>query len=400
MKSRVSIVVALLLWAGLAFAIDRVISNRGPAAPSKSTKTAEAGFNHAYPPDPVGVERPKVTGRAPEAPRSNVLSRNLTISSFDRLASLLPRGVLSRRGDAWLLSQPIELKKPARLVVTGPGTLDIGPRSFLLVGEGGVVVLKELTITGVDASGLPLEAPRSDRGFLATADGGRLWLERDVISFLGHSGVQAYGISLAKPGPGSGVLDSTITGNYFGIYTTHAVGVKIVDNRVTNSWIYGIDPHTVSSNILIQNNHVDGSGVHGIVLADRVTGSTVIGNVVTGSKDHGIVVFDGSNRNDVQGNTVSQTFDGIVLQDSSGNRVLNNVIGPVSRFAVRISGASNDNSIDQNTLGSALVGAYVYGGPTGNRLVDNRFVSDGEYVRVRADAPGNVVQPIPPRSEL
>jgi parallel beta-helix repeat protein len=404
LKGSVTIAIALLLWAGMAVGIYEATTGGGSPGRLVSGKAigkrGPLGFNHSYPPNPVDVERPKVTGRAPEAPKADVVSKRATISSFQRLAAFLPRGVVIRRGASWLIARPVAVEKQARLLITGPGRLDIGPGAFLLAGRGGVIVFRNLTVTGVDGRGEALSTPRGDRGFLAARRGGRLWLDHVVVSSLGHSAVQAYGISFQEPAAGSGVVDSTITNNYFGIYTTHAVAVQILRNRVSNSWVYGIDPHTASSNLLIEGNQVSGSGVHGIVLADRVTSSRVLGNVVTGSKDHGIVVFDRSDHNVVQSNTVSQTFDGIVVQDSSSNRIADNVVGPVARFGIRVAGQSDGNAITQNTVSNALVGAFLYAGASGNSLLDNTFSSDSENVRVRPDAPGNEVRPIPPRSEL
>jgi len=398
-------VTALLLWGGLVFGLHQAIWSRQASvhkpSPKGSGGVEARGFSHYYPPDPAEVERPKVTGGAPRAPKADVISARVTISSFDRLAALLPHGVLVHLGgSAWLVTRPVAIDGPTRLIVTGPAALDLAPRSFLLVGDGGVASLTGVTITGVDANLQPLRSPQGDRGFVSATDEGRLWLDQDVISSLGHGGVQAYGISLEKPGPGSGVVNSSITNNYFGIYTAHAVGVKITGNRVMDSWVYGIDPHTESSDISIQDNYVAGSGVHGIVLAARVIRSSVVGNVVTGSKDHGIVVFDRSDGNVVQGNTITGSFDGIVIQDSSDNKVSGNMVRPVARFGIRVSGRSRGNTLSGNTISGALVGAYLYEGPTGNRLLNNKFIADAEWVRVRSDAPGNVVQPIPARSEL
>jgi parallel beta-helix repeat protein len=113
------------------------------------------------------------------------------------------------------------------------------------------------------------------------------------------------------------------------------------------------------------------------------------------------MLFDRSNDNLVQGNTIRNTFDGIVVLDSSGNRISNNEADPVTRFGLRLSGHSQGNVIDHNTFAHALLGAYVYGGATGNALLDNRFLaSTREDLRIRSDAPGNRASPIPPRSEV
>ena len=122
--------------------------------------------------------------------------------------------------------------------------------------------------------------------------------------------------------------------------------------------------------------------------------------MVDGAGDHGIMLFDRSDDNLVQGNKVGHTFDGIVVLDSSGNRVINNTFDPVTRFGLRLSGQSRGNTFDHNTFAHALLGAYIYGGASGNNLLDNNFVAAREDLRVRSDAPGNRVSPVPPRSEV
>ena len=225
-------------------------------------------------------------------------------------------------------------------------------------------------------------------------------LDHVHVSSLGHLGVLAYGISFHKPLPGSGVIDSVITANYIGVYTSHAKGVHILRDRFLHSKIYGIDPHTASSNLTIEANQVLDSGLHGIILADRVTGSRVIGNVVQGSRDHGIVLFDHSDGNLVANNQILNAFDGIVVTDSSNNRIVHNIVDSPRRFGLRMSGVSNRNVVEDNSFLASMVGAYVYAGPTGNAFLHNRFEGNYEDIRVRSDASGNRVFPVPLRREL
>ena len=120
---------------------------------------------------------------------------------------------------------------------------------------------------------------------------------------------------------------------------------------------------------------------------------------VRGARLHGIVVFDHSNGNVVTGNRISDTFDGIVIQDSSGTRLTHNVVDGVTRFGVRVTGATHATMAWDNSLSGSLVGLFVYAGPTGNLFVSNRILGNVENVRIRVDAPGNVVRPVPGRSE-
>jgi len=317
------------------------------------------------------------------------------------LAVLLPKGVLQlQTGQTWKLTRPVAISASATLRIDRPGELVIGPGAYLEATAGGTIDLRNLTIEAVDPSGRPAAAPSPDRGFLLALRGGRLWLENDHVSNLGHLAVLSYGISFWSSSPGSGVVGCTIEGNFIGVYTSHASGVRITQNRISHSLVYGIDPHSRSSRILIQGNDVSSSGIHGIILADRVTDSRVVDNLVQGDRVHGIVIFAESDRNLVQGNRVADGFDGIVVTDSSFNLISGNTVQKARRFGLRISGTSQGNVAEGNTVSGSMVGAYIYGGASANFVLGNDFVADEENVRVRADAPRNVVSPIPPRSEV
>lgn len=334
------------------------------------------------------------------APPANTVVGQRTITSLSKLRSALPDGVLSHvNGSTWLLKRPLAISGKALLSLRGPGQLQIGTGAFLEALKGGTVDLEGLSIVGVGSDGQPLDKPLRGRGFLL-ADGGRLVLKRDRIVDLGYLWDTSFGISFRESLPGSAVIDCSIDGNYRGVFTSRAVGVRIIGNQISHSLEYGIDPHTDSSKLVIENNVVTDSAIHGIILAVGVQSSQVVGNVVDRAGDHGIVLFDRSNDNLVQGNRVSHTFDGMVVLDSSSNLISDNVFDPVSRFGLRLSGRSQGNVIERNTFAGALLGAYVYGGASGNALLDNRFLANREDLRIRSDAPQNRAAPIPPKSEL
>ena len=357
-------------------------------------------FSHQYPPNPVKLERPKARGPAPVAPQSNTLSGPQQIGSLAQLAALLPHGVLRPVADrTWLLTQPVALTRGATLAVAG-ASLEIGPNAFLEARTQGRIALTSSSVSGVDEQGQPLASPVPQRGFLAARDGGKLLLRDDRITDLGHLGVVSYGISFRRPGPGSAVADSTIRGNYFGIFLSHAAGVAITGNRVLDSHVYGIDPYGYSHDVLIARNLVLNSGLHGIILADHVSDTSVVGNVVDGAHAHGIVLFRYSSGNALTGNKIAHTFDGIVLTDSSSNRLSENAVEHVVRFGIRASGRSEHNHLERNSFSAALLGVYLYGGAAHNELIDSIFSKNRENVRVRSDAPHNIVSPVPPLSEL
>ncbi len=358
-----------------------------------------APFSHIYPPDPAGVERPAVSGFPPPVASGDIV-RAAPMTSFAQLGHLVSKDTLRQLGhDTWLLSRPIAVAAGASLTAVGPGSLEIGPHAYLETSSGGAVTIRNFPISPVDDRGRPATAATPGRGFLV-ANRGQLVLSGDSISSLGELAPLSYGVSLEAPTAGSLIEDCAIDGGYIGVYLTHAAGVQILRNRVTNSLVYGIDPHTGSSSITIEGNDVQGSGVHGIVLAQGVHGTQVVNNVVSAARDHGIVLFGHADGNVVAGNRVEASFDGIVVTDSSNNQISANTLDGNRRFGLRLSGASVGNSIRGNLFAHELLGVYLYGGSTGNLLAENRFVGNYEDARIRTDAPGNRLWPVPAKSEI
>ena len=361
---------------------------------------ANAPFSHAYPPDPAPVERPKVTGPMPSAAHANTVTTKEPIHSFAELAAHVATGTLLHLGGSrWLLRRPLAVAHRGAIDISG-GELEIGPGTFLEARARGTLILRGLTVRGVTREGRPLRAPVRGRGFLVARDGGVLRLEHDSIRNLGYLGVVSYGITFRRPGDGSAIRASSIQGNYFGVFISHANGVRIVGNRVADSSVYGIDPYGGSSNVWILDNVVERSGLHGIVLANGVRFSHVEHNVIEGARDHGLVLVKKSDGNMIRANTVLGTFDAIVVTGSSDNTVVGNTVAHAQRFGIRLSYRAVGNRIEANAIRHALVGVYLYAGASRNELRDNRFDGNYENVRVRSDARGNRISPKPMHSEL
>jgi parallel beta-helix repeat protein len=359
-----------------------------------------AGFPRHYPKDPLSFERPNVTGAAPRASRSTTVKGPIEIRSLAELAALLPAGTLREVGSrTWRLREPIDVTRGATLAIDRT-SLEIGPGAFLQARAGGSILFTNSTIAAVGADGSAADQPTPGRGFLVARDGGRLDLRRDTVKNLGHLATVAYGISFRDPGAGSSIVDSTIEGNYFGVFLSGARGVAIVGNRVLDSYVYAIDPYGYSTDLLIARNYIARSGLHGIVLADHVSRTRVIDNQIVDVRAHGIVLFDHSTANLIRGNRVSRAFDGIVVTNASSNSLVGNIVDRVTRFGLRISNGSMSNRFSRNAVSHALLGAYLYGGATGNMLLETTFSNNRENVRVRFDAPLNEVRPKPALSEL
>jgi parallel beta-helix repeat protein len=398
------VIVSVALWLGIGGATYAFVATRHPAVAKSSVLRHSFGasiFSHIYPPDPAPYERPAVGTSSPLIPPSRrVPSGDQPVSPAELAADLHARTLVRRGPTTWVLERAIEFDAGTALTLTGPLRLELAPGAFIVAERGAAIRLTGVTVVAVDRSGLPEPQPLPSRGFIDARHAALIVLSHDTFVDLGHLGDQAYGVTLDGASPRSAMVDCAVSHDYFGIYLGRLSGGVVSGNRIADSFVYGIDPHTWDRHLVIEHNHVSGSGVHGIIVADHASDNTIVDNVVTSSHDHGIVVVQFSDGNVISGNVVRDTFDGIVVSDSSGNRITGNRIGPVDRFGLRISGLSADNLVEHNAFGKAILGAYLYQGATRNRLVDNTFTHEYETVRVRSDAPRNVVSPAPPRSEL
>jgi parallel beta-helix repeat protein len=397
-----SVIAALLAWAAIGTIIAfRITTGGTPRASTPPIPRAARSFSHIYPVEPSGYERPAVGTHTPTVPPQDRIGHHRRVPSLTTLAADLPAGVLTHAGRRlWQLNAPIELQDSARLSVIGPVRLRLATRAFIVAETSARLVIRKTTITTAQTAPRPHKSPSEGRGFLVARSGAVLQMRHDRIIGLGHLGPQAYGITLDGASPRSAITDCVIRNDYFGVYLARMRGGRFVANRISDSIVYGIDPHTYNRHLLIADNIVRNSGVHAIILADHTSYSRVLDNRIVGAVDHGVMLYQRSTHNLIAGNTVSHTFDGIVLTDCSHNLIRNNRVAHVHRFAVRVTGQALDNTFLRNKIGPAIVGFYLYSGPTGNRLLANSFVHDYENVRIRSDAPHNVVTPHPRRSEL
>ena len=401
--SAVAISLSVVLWVALVGGFVAVIQHASStkADPSGPSNVHVGSFNHIYPSDPFPFERPPVGTSSPYVDSTGRLHTGASASSMSGFARVSPAGAwIQQSAHVWRLTRPLELGVGSTVSLRGPLTIEIVPNAFLLAQHGSVLKLVDVTVKGIDSQGRLQSHAVTGRGFIDARSGAVLQLEHDTFIDLGYLGDQTYGITI-DGGSGTSYVDHcSVTGDFFGVYLGRVNGAKVTNSRFVNSVIYGIDPHTYDTKLTIANNTVIGSGVHGIVVADHVTHSLISRNHVLNSRDHGIVLFQFADNNTISDNQIIGTFDGIVITDSSRNRIVGNQIGPSARFGVRIGGISSQNVLQRNVISHAIVGAYIYQGASLNTLNNNSFSAAYENVRVRSDAPNNIVTPNPGRSEL
>ncbi len=390
----------MFLWAALAALLVLVVT-RGVATHTSAGGPGDHRFSHIYPPDPFAFERPPVGAASPFVPLLDRIHTGAEISNISALSAALPsHGLVQFGATVWRLTTPLEIGPRTTLALNGPLRLELAPGAYLLAQRGAHLRLHGITVVGVNRHGTEVTTPYRGRGFIDVRSGATAELTNDRFADLGYLGDQTYGVTFDGASNTSLMANCRIEHDYFGIYLGRLSGGSVTNSSFIDSVIYGIDPHTYDSHLKIINNYVRGSGVHGIIIADHVSQTTVSDNSVIGSRDHGIMVIESSDHNVITNNLVRGVFDGIVIANSSYNSVRHNDVASATRFGLRISGLATHNVISRNHFVGAIVGAFLYQGATANELTHNTFRDNYENIRVRNDAPSNIVRPVPPNSEL
>jgi parallel beta-helix repeat protein len=227
-----------------------------------------------------------------------------------------------------------------------------------------------------EASGRPNDDPGTPRPFVLYAGGSRLEIARSTFAYLGSDRASAYGVNWHQST--GRATNSTFHHNFFGAYTYAAHDVAFVHDVFRDNAIYGLDPHTSTTRLLVDGNVATRNRVHGIVFSIDVTNSVVRGNHSYANGANGIVMDDGSDRNTIVGNRVeANKGDGIVLLGSSGNRVeANTVTG--NRVGIRVNLRSVGNQVVGNQIRDHRIGVQVYGGAQRTALRANTVGQSAE----------------------
>ena len=158
-----------------------------------------------------------------------------------------------------------------------------------------------MTVTSWDpGSGRPARNRR--RPFVEYADGSDLWVVRSTFAYLGSDRSSAYGVIWRRAT--GGATDSVFHHNFFGAYTYQAHGLQFRGNVFRDNDVYGLDPHTASTRLVVEHNQAFRNKVHGIVFSEDVTDGVVRANRAYANGDNGIVIDERSDRNTVSGNLV------------------------------------------------------------------------------------------------
>ena len=171
---------------------------------------------------------------------------------------------------------------------------------------------------------------------------------------------QVFGITVMA----SSSSQNTISGNtitdvgFYGIqiaYDTHHNTFS--GNNISNVGMYGIRANLNAHNNTYSNNYIL-KGSIGLLL-DNSSDNLVIGNIISDSSADGISISTTSNNNFLSRNTISDASDdGISLSSSSNNTLLLNVLTDCNSYGVNLIYSNKciitrNNFVNNNPLGTA-----------------------------------------------
>lgn len=210
----------------------------------------------------------------------------------------------------------------------------------------------------------PDTTPDKRRPFIAYKDARSvLVLRGSRFSYLGGDLSNGYGVTWA-PGSTGSAVGCTFDHNFFGAYTGGASDVVFRNNVFRDNDVYGLDPHTGSDRLVMEDNEAFGNGSHGIIISKDVQYSRIARNRSHHNQGNGIMIDYSDDNMVVDNRSWENDRDGIVLQHSArvlvrGNQVTRNRVG------VRVTSRSTEATIERNDITGNQIGLEIYNVPRG-----------------------------------
>jgi poly(beta-D-mannuronate) C5 epimerase len=374
------------------------------------TSTSEYFHRHAYTPsyDPISnVERglpPNTIDAATSRPEAAIRAISIGATQVNLFAGgqvrhsfPTPTPVTRLPDLASLINDPGWLTVDgqgnallhAALVVVGGATFTIAApvTSVVLESRRGVLLGAERGTLNIAGVSVRPSAPDPDperravdqrQPFVVAASTSSLNISHSHLTNLGRDWNSSYGVSWTD-GSAGGITDSEVDHTFIATYTDAAHDVTIAGNWLHDNTLYGVDPHSNSSRIVVRRNLSERNGRHGIIFSDHVVDSVIEGNIARDNFLNGIMMDAASTGNRIIGNSViGNRGDGLVLSTSpdnvlTKNTVTNNRVGVM----VRGEGGSAGLALTDNVIRGNQVAAQ------GVSLRGNRVGGNGNHWRPR-----------------
>ena len=159
--------------------------------------------------------------------------------------------------------------------------------------------------------------------------------------------------------------DNVVTGN---VVSGNVVGI-VLDGGTRN---------TISDNTVVDNEI-------GIRMKDAVSNNTISGNRIRNSTDQGIYLYNGSNANAITDNLIRGGQTGILIRESTGNRIERNDLAGTVDSGIGFVGDVSNTLIVGNQISDAENGLDFNRATTMNSMVQQNNTISGE-VRLKDTA--------------
>jgi poly(beta-D-mannuronate) C5 epimerase len=269
----------------------------------------------------------------------------------------LPAIARAIHNDNWIAnpSSGVYDVKVALVWVAGTRTTLAAPavRRIELVAKKGVllgfldskVLFDDVVVTSPNGTRSSPSAPHF-RPFVEAAKASTVTIHDSTFENLGWDWNASYGLSLMG-GSTATVTGSTFTRSFIGAYTDHSTGT-FVDDAFSHDDLYGLDPHSYSTGLIIKDDVATHNAAHGIIFSNHVTRSVVSGNVTDYNGENGIMMDQSSIMNQIRGNrSWHNSGDGVVLSSSSANVIKSNSL-QYDRIGINAYGASSGSPVVVN----------------------------------------------------
>lgn len=172
------------------------------------------------------------------------------------------------------------------------------------------------------------------------------------IAYLGYSCSRCAGLSYYG-GEGSEIRNSNIHHLLKGFYSKNAAYITIDNNTFHNNYLYGIDPHTRSHDLVITNNLVYNNNASGIICSKHCFNLLIEGNEVYNN---------------------SGAARGIAFSINTTNSVAKNNYVHDQPRCISFNRDSNFNEVYNNNISDCKIGVYLSG--TSSNLIHNNTISN------------------------
>jgi parallel beta-helix repeat protein len=329
---------------------------------------------------------------------NTIVMRKGSASTLAALSRELEQPELLRQltDGEWLLAANLEIEEAAELRIAAPDThwlkLHSGEDGFVSIKVlGGALDIDGVCVSSWDTVRNSFDENYADgRSFVLARDGAQMNIRRSELRYLGYDANESYGLAWRLKGTRGEIIDSILAYNYYGLYSYEVSDLVILGNEVHHSIRYGIDPHTNSNRLLIEDNISHNNGKHGIILAEKCSDSVIRNNVVYSNTLHGIVLYQRSNNNLVENNrSYNNGEQGININNSSNNTIRNNSVENNNEDGIGVGQKAGKNEIVGNEVrANRQDGITIFSKATGTVLRDNS-VSDNQRYGIYVKSDGN-----------